>query len=195
MEQPFQQTKAQLWDEVTETLCNLEFIQAKACAKMSYDLVIDFNAVLQVIPDNAENIREENERLARLDKYTQDLIACAKGEITRFELEVPESITSWPQERLKAEIDRMKNHPARLDCLNAFLNFLGQEAVNLQNHSLEISHFTVQQAWNYAAEGPVGKAADGLSPTARFLLRRSPPIRPPWNLLPQAVKKLSGHTD
>ena len=30
MEQPFQQTKSQLWDEVTNTLCNLEFIQAKA---------------------------------------------------------------------------------------------------------------------------------------------------------------------
>jgi hypothetical protein len=31
MELPFQQTKARLWDEVTNTLCNLEFIQAKAC--------------------------------------------------------------------------------------------------------------------------------------------------------------------
>ncbi len=43
VELPFQQTKAELWDEVTDTLCNLDFIQAKASAKMTYDLVKDFN--------------------------------------------------------------------------------------------------------------------------------------------------------
>jgi hypothetical protein len=49
MEQPFQQTKALLWEEVTNTLCNLEFIQAKACAKMTYDLVKGFKYVLPVL--------------------------------------------------------------------------------------------------------------------------------------------------
>jgi hypothetical protein len=53
MDLPFQQTKAHLWDEVTDALCNLEFIQAKASAKMTYDLVKDFNAVLQVITNEA----------------------------------------------------------------------------------------------------------------------------------------------
>lgn len=95
MELPFQQTKAGLWDEVTDTICNLDFIQAKAVAKMTYDLVKDFNDVLEVIPDNAENIRQEKTRKARMDKYTRDLIACSKGEITADELEVPESIIPW----------------------------------------------------------------------------------------------------
>ena len=90
MELPFQQTKGKLWDEVTNTLCDLEFIQAKACAKMTYDLVNDFNTVLLEAPDNAENIREENKRQARMEKYTRDLIAYAKGEIA--ELEVPQKI-------------------------------------------------------------------------------------------------------
>ena len=102
IEQPFQQTKAELWDEVTDTLCNLDFIQAKAVAKMTYDLVKDFNDVLEVIPDNAENIRQEKARQARMDKYTRDLIACAKGEITGFELEIPESITPWTKEKIDA---------------------------------------------------------------------------------------------
>jgi hypothetical protein len=56
MELPFQQTRAQLWDEVTNILCDLEFIQAKSCAKMTYNLVNDFNFVLQERPDNAKNI-------------------------------------------------------------------------------------------------------------------------------------------
>jgi hypothetical protein len=50
MEQPWQQTKADLWDDVTNTLCNLDFIQAKSVAKQTYDLVEDFNRVLEVIP-------------------------------------------------------------------------------------------------------------------------------------------------
>ena len=104
VELPFQQTKAELWDEVTDTLCNLDFIQAKAVAKMTYDLVKDFNDVLEVIPDNAENIRQEKDRQARMEKYTNDLIACAKGEIKIDELEIPKSITPWPQEKIDMQI-------------------------------------------------------------------------------------------
>jgi len=43
----FSANQGQLWDEVTDTLCNLDFIQLKACAKMTYDLVKDFNDVLE----------------------------------------------------------------------------------------------------------------------------------------------------
>jgi hypothetical protein len=35
VEQPWQQTKGKMWNEVTNTLCNLDFIQAKAAAKMT----------------------------------------------------------------------------------------------------------------------------------------------------------------
>jgi WD40 repeat protein len=193
MEQPFQQTKAQLWDEVTDTLCNLDFIQAKACANMTYDLVKDFNAVLQVIPDNSENIREENERKARMDKYTRNLISYAKGEIT--ELEIPETVPVWSKEHCDAELERMKTNSSRLDCLKDFKNFLGQEANNLQIYASEFVHFTWQQAWNHASEGPVGKAAGELTPAAgKSLLRQSKPTRPPWNPSPQVLKILKGHT-
>jgi len=47
---------------VTDPICNLDFIQAKAGAKMTYDLVKDFNDVLEVIPENAANIRQQKER-------------------------------------------------------------------------------------------------------------------------------------
>ena len=52
VELPWQQTKAEMWDEVTETLCNLDFIQAKAAAKMTYGLMDDFISLLSIIPDN-----------------------------------------------------------------------------------------------------------------------------------------------
>ncbi len=195
VELPFQQTKAELWDEVTNTLCNLEFIQAKACAKMTYDLVKDLNAVLQVIPDNAENIKQEKARQERMDKYTKDLIACAKGEIRIDELEIPESITPWSQGKIDAEIERIKTNPNRVDQLKDFRNFLGQEANNLKSYASGFKHFTWQQAWNFANDGPVGRAAERLELAAgKTLLRRRSPTRPPWNPMPQALQTLKGHT-
>lgn len=193
VELPFQQTKAELWDEVTDTLCNLDFIQAKAVAKMTYDLIADFNAVLQVIPDNAENIREENQCQARMDKYTQDLIAYAKGEIA--ELEIPETAPLSCEKKISSEIERIKTNPTRADKLKDFLNFLGKEAGNLQNYALEFSHFATQQAWNYAAEGPVGKAAEKApSEMTKSLLLRDYSTRPPWNPLHKVLQTLRAHT-
>ena len=193
VELPFQRTKAEMWDEVTDTLCDLEFIQAKAVSKMTFDLVKDFNDVLAVIPDNAENIRNEKARQERMDKYTRDLIAYAKGVIAR--LEIPESITPWPQEKIDAECGRLKNNPTRADRLKDFLNFLGRESGNLQNYAIEFSHFATQQAWNYATEGPVGKAAEKVqSEVSKSFLRRIIPTRPSWNPHPQLLQTLLGHT-
>ena len=68
VELPFQQTNGEMWKEVTDTLCDLEFIQAKAVARMTYVLIQDFNDVLEVIPDNAENLNKEKARQERMDR-------------------------------------------------------------------------------------------------------------------------------
>jgi WD40 repeat protein len=194
VELPFQQTNAKLWDEITDTLCNLEFIQAKACAKMTYDLIKDLNDVFQVIPDNAENILEENEHQARMEKYTMDLIAYAKGLI--HGLEMPETKPLWSEERINTETERIKTNPTRMDRLKDFKNFLGQEAGNLQNYAYEFPHFATQQAWNNEDNGPVGKSAEDTSQKIlKTLMLRSIPNRLVWNTLSQAIYTLKGHTD
>ena len=43
VELPFQQTKAKLWDEITNSLCNLKFIEAKTSANLINDLIIDYD--------------------------------------------------------------------------------------------------------------------------------------------------------
>jgi WD40 repeat protein len=189
VEQPWLQTKGELWDEVTNTLCNLDFIQAKAAAKMTYELVNDFNTALEVIPDNAENIREEKERQARMDKYTQDLIACAKGEITIEELDIPESITPWTEEQIDAEIERIKTNPTRADILKDFLNFLGVESYNLQENASNFHNFTIQQAWNNYDSGPVGYAAS-IKPKEGLgkIMLCIPESRPHWTPNPTFLK-------
>ncbi len=192
-ELPVQQTKAELWDEVTDSLCNLDFIQAKACAKMTYDLVRDFNAVLEAIPDNAENIKHEKARQARMEKYTRDLIACAKGEIKIDELQIPESITPWSQEKIDIEIERIKSNPTRFEVITDFANFLGQESSTMQEWACEFPDYTIQLAWNYAREGPVSKAVEKCENyKSRYLLLNANVSRLEWNPLPLKLKILRG---
>ena len=71
-----------MWDEVTDTLCNLDFIQAKACAKLTYDLVKDFHFALNRFPEYQPEKEKEHERQEITDKYIRDLIDHAEGKIT-----------------------------------------------------------------------------------------------------------------
>ena len=130
MEQPWQMTLAVMWDEVTDTICNLNFIQAKAVAKFTYDLVEDFNIVLDLIPGNVLQ-----EARIKLEKYAQDLIACAKGALKAEELDIPRCVTPWTEEEKDRGIERQKTNPTSLDILKAYYNFLGHEAANLQNYA------------------------------------------------------------
>ena len=192
MELPYQQTKAEMWDEVTNTLCNLEFIQAKACAKMAYDLINDINSVLQYIPDNSKKILQEKELQGRIKKYTSELIAYAKGQLNT--VEIPESVMPWSQKTIEEEIERIKKAPNRVDHLNAFLQFLGLEAGNMQRHSPDIQHFVVQQAWNHSVNGPVAEASYQQSKNVTgSLLLKPEATRPIWNPYPAMIKLFNGH--
>ncbi|MCD4741409.1 MAG: hypothetical protein K8R67_02845 [Desulfobacteraceae bacterium] len=114
--------REKLWDNVTNTLCNLDFIQAKAAAKFTYELVNNFIRVMDVIPDNVENIRKEKEHKVRMERYTENLIKNANSDINEFD--IPESIAPWPGEKVKAEIERLRTQPSRIDRLTDFMSFL-----------------------------------------------------------------------
>jgi len=51
VEQPWQQIKAKLWEEVTETLCDIFFLEARVKVKMSDLQQQDYKETLQLIPD------------------------------------------------------------------------------------------------------------------------------------------------
>jgi WD40 repeat protein len=193
VEQPWQQTKAEMWDEVTETLCSLDFIQAKAAAKMTYELVDDFSAVLLIIPENQETIKQVNRRQERMAKYIQDLVLFAKGEIET--LEIPENINPRTNEQYNTEIERIKNTPNRADRLTDFITFLRKEVNDLQNYSSEYDHFATQQAYNFADTGAVGEASNKRNPNEyKFLLLLKLFNRPPYNPLPPANHFLKDHS-
>ncbi len=179
-ELPWQQTNAKLWDEVTETLCDLNFIQAKACSKQTYDLVKDYHLALDGLPEYQPEKEKERKRQERLDKYTQDLIACAKGIIATEELEIPESITPWTEKQLNAEIERIRTNPTRMDRLRDYINFLGREMESLQKFASEVKGFSIQQAYNYADTGMVHRATENFV-TKINKLTISPVFLEKWN--------------
>ncbi|MBI2832803.1 MAG: WD40 repeat domain-containing protein [Acidobacteria bacterium] len=49
-ELPWQQTHGELWDELRDTLCDLEFVEAKCLASLTYDLVQDYALAAQSHP-------------------------------------------------------------------------------------------------------------------------------------------------
>jgi RNAse (barnase) inhibitor barstar len=158
MNAEIKEEREKLWDNVTNTLCNLEFIQAKAAAKMTYELVEDFNQVIQVIPENAKKICQEELRKARMEKYVRDLVLLANGEYRIEELEIPRSITPWNEERFNSEIKLFERVKSSLNLLYTFNSFLNSTMIHLQNYAVENIYFTLQQAVNFSIDGPINES-------------------------------------
>ncbi len=116
---------------------------------MTSDLVTDFNDVLEVIPDNAENIMQEKARQERLDKYTHDLIAYAKGEIK--ELDIPETVLLRSEGEINGEIERMKKNPTRLDKILVINEFILTNVDVIRETGIPVS----QLLYNSTDNGPL----------------------------------------
>ena len=159
MELPFQQTKAELWDEVTDTLCNLDFIQAKACAGLIRHLIMDFHSALIRIPDSCEEEHSDYNRLiqsansrenyASLTEIKNKPASAQNVHISRYNNN-SESFTICP-------INGFKN----TEKLNSYLNFIELENGNLNEYAHEIKNLALQLAWNNYKNGPVGNEASG----------------------------------
>jgi WD40 repeat protein len=195
VEQPWQQTKAKMWDEATNTVCNLEFIQAKAAAEKAYELIREFNEILERIPYNQISTLKSRRRQDILDKYARYLLDCAGGKLNLIDIPVPCSIENLDDQHNEIEIEGIKSDLNHADRLNAYLGFLGCEVFNLQRCSKEIQFFTHQQAWNFSLDGPVGNDADNISREIRKkLILRNHNTRKHWISNPPLLRILQGHT-
>jgi len=192
---PTHQIQAELWEGVEQVLTDLRFIEAKCATGMTYDLVADYNTALDGLPDpDAQQERaEKQQREARVQKYIHDLIAYAKGEIAT--LKIIESVEPWSEERIKADIERIKTNPTRFDRIRAFAQF-----VNAESHALVkfTAHpgFCMQQAYNSTNAGPVASAAEVIAHAEEqnVLLQQLPFNRPDYNPNQALLRTLAGHT-
>jgi WD40 repeat protein/ABC-type molybdenum transport system ATPase subunit/photorepair protein PhrA len=155
-ELPYQQTYGEMWNELESTLCDLLFIEAKCAGGMTYDLITDYNRALDALPEAQEEKQKELEHEKLVNKYVQDLIAYAKGEIKHLDI-IP-SIRPWTEEEIRKDAERILNNPTKLNRIRAFCQFVTSEASTLQKYSTHLT-FCMQHAYNYAVAGAVADAA------------------------------------
>jgi WD40 repeat protein len=208
VEQPWQETKAGLWENVADTLCNLQFIEAKCAGKLTFDLIDDYNNVLDHIPENLAIIKTEREQRKEIDNWTREIIEYSSkciergsgsymlGIINKGTPQIPDTPLScriWTTEEIENETKRISDHPTRLDKLKTFFEFVSKEFQSL-NELNDYPDFTIQHAFNYAPDGLIHKSAELLLSGAK-----NPIMLHEWseneifNSNPALIKTLEGH--
>ena len=191
-ETPHHMREAGMWEKLEELLTDLRFVEAKCAAGMTFELVRDYNAALEALPEMQEERQKRDENGKRIDKYTKDLIAFSKGEIPTLEI-IP-SIRSYTDEEIDADAARILNNPSRLDRMKAFSQF-----VNSESHALvkfgSMPAFCIQHAYNCVDSGPVGRAAESLvnSEADKAMILHAPFHRLKYNPHPALLRTLEGH--
>lgn len=155
-ELPHQLIKARDWDGVERVLCDLIFVDRKVASKLVYELNEDYRAALEALPENQENIGEERERQARLDKYARDLVAYAKGDIREL-VGIP-SINPCSEEELESERQRIIYQSNRMDRVNCLALWVSQNRHLLGSFGGE-PNMCISLAESSFEVGPVALAA------------------------------------
>ncbi|MCI0602538.1 DUF4062 domain-containing protein [bacterium] len=170
-ELPFHLIQSEQWERLTETLCSLQFVEAKCSAGMTYDLVSDYQAAIEALPERKAEREVEASSEERIARFTREQVvyAAGKGPLPQ----IPVSTPPWQNERIESESERIRKETSRLSRIRAFFAFVNAESHHLANHGTR-SGFCVQQAYNLMRDGPVGIAAKAAieSQKAPLLLRR-----------------------
>jgi WD40 repeat protein len=185
---------AEWWDDVVSLLCDLEFVEAKVRAGMTYELQRDYEAALDAPPEAMARRRQAEERQARLRRYARDLAAYARGE--QDTLDVIPVVPLWTDSQIDAEVERIAQSPTRMDKLRLFGQFVRGGAHSFLAHG-ERPRFVIQQAYNHANAGPVADAAARIVAEGKAtpLMVLTPWSRLRFNPLPACLRTLAGHTD
>jgi WD40 repeat protein len=210
---PLHLIDAERWQDLEAVLTDLTFIEAKCASGMTYDLVADYNAALDVLPEALEKNKQNREREDRAARWTREIIAYAhawndartrhaadpkKNPLPRSaDIPLPEIIPSvrrWTDDEIDADVRRIVKNPSGSDLIESFAKFLKSEAHNLSRFK-EHNGFIFQHAYNHAPAGPVHNAAGRLLASCKspVLLRRWPPdvVYYPRSAL---ISTLEGHS-
>lgn len=206
-ELPFQQTEGgSMWDELEATLTELNFIAAKSKAGLTYDLMNDYNAALDALPEPTDDVEPGASLDKTLASYISELVSYSSrcnalldpSHLGSDEIPMPAPPIPPPSVRphegaeigvAAAEVRATE----RTERIRAFGRFVDANSHGLARFGT-IPAFVVQQAYNFARSGPVASAAEerlreysGLP-----LVLRSPLHRPNYTRYPLRKRTLSG---
>ena len=190
-------TAAERWDDLEPVLTDLRFLEAKAAAGLTYDLVQDYASGLGALPELHAERQQQRQREAQLRHYGADLMAYAQAKGRGLPLPTPPDTRPSLESIRRAEAASANSGQAvtepntRATRIRSFANFVSA-------HSHQLDRFADQAlpiACNHAATGPVVEQAGALVGSLRNCwLRRDPrpPALPQW---PLCLRTLTGHSN
>jgi WD40 repeat protein len=204
VEQPWQQTKAEMWDETADTLCDLLFVEAKVRAGMVFELQEDYEFVLAGLPEAQEEKKNESQRQERLKNYTRNLIEYTKA-FNRYQnskskepnvtFPVLEFAEPWSDEQIDKKFERIKNNPSKYDIIKLFLNYIIKNKYRLSEFHY-FSGYPIQHIYNNNDSGPLATQAENIIKKINFPLMLNPKkYRKSFNPFGICMSTLKGHKE
>jgi len=197
----YHQTQAESWDEVENTLCDLNFVAAKCRAGMTYELGEDYFRATQTLPEAQAEAIENAKNGENARKYADELAAYARACIDAQQ-ETAETLRdiprpTAPRASFRYDDEHDTSTKGRLANLRAFEAFVNSESQSLDRWRLQ-PDFCLQQAHNDFAFGPVGIAADEMLKSHNlrpFTLLCRPNYRAQFDPEPIILRTLTPGTD
>jgi WD40 repeat protein len=205
----FHLARAERLDELYATLCDLRFVEARCRHRQVFELIADYQLAQEHLPEAQEELRKERARQARLDRWTEEIVAYSHQWSERRDRIARGEVVSEPEphlppppatcrlgtgEVIEAECKRIIEYPTELDRIKAFGGFVQQECYPLIEFGTRPG-FVVQHAFNHAPRGPVHEAAAPVLPAVSGpLLMRHWFAKDEYNPRPTLLKTLDGHT-
>ena len=190
---PYHLCRAERWADLEMILTDLLFIEAKCAAGLTYDLIKDYNLVLDSLPEAQAEKQVKIERQKRLDQYVKDLIAYSKGELDK--LEVIPSIEPWSEDKIKKEMERILKYPTTLEKIKTYYTFISNQSHHLINFSA-YKNFTIQQAFNHVSNSSVVQNAKNIlisKKKVEHTFHLLDNYKPKYNPYPNLMHLLNGH--
>jgi len=156
---PFHLCQACRWDDLENLLTDLLFIEKKCSAGMTYDLIRDFEDAICALPECQSLIENQKANTERIQKYTREIIAYARGE-GKF----PKTVSSkqpLSDAAIANENERIATSPTRKDKILIFYRFLFSQRHDLARFAF-VPGFCLQQAYNSSKSGPVVSSAKNI---------------------------------
>jgi WD40 repeat protein len=194
-----------VWQPLADTLCDILLVEAKVRSGLVFELQEDYRLALDALPEMVSEVKERQEREARIERWTAEITAYARAWSERHDrrrrtsaaLVLPEPVSvcrMWTEEEIAAQCRRIGDHPSRLDRLSAFAGFVASGCQALHEFG-QTEGFVLQYAVNQPPGGPVQAAS-----AARIADLQRPLLRHRWqpevlaNPMPALLRTLTGHT-
>ena len=195
---------AEDWDQASNALSDLDYIEARARNREQVSLLTDYAIAEKSLPEGQAERKLEEERQAELDRYAREMVEYAatctriregSGEAEPILPRPVPSVRMWTEEEIEVERIRRTDHPNRLDKVRAFKLFVATNTAPISDYSGQ-EGFLANLARNDDAAGPVHQ--EGERKLKRFngiKLIKQFHVGERYNPIPACLTILEGHED